>query len=152
MMQTWETVEKTNFAPNFGSQKFFSWVLPLLVEGHCFYAIYRKTNEPSLRKWRKTFFDAVFTMFWWDLFWRSSRFWELEDPVKIKSIIIVVFGIKNTKKLTKCQKKGIIYQTEYIKSEVYTFLIITPISSSGLGESKREGSKLYGDCVLYFQK
>ena len=64
----------------------------------------------------------------------------------------MVFGIKNTKKLTKCQKKGIIYQTEYIKSEVYTFLIITPISSSGLGESKREGSKLYGDCVLYFQK
>ena len=31
MMQTWENGKNPNFRPNFGTAKFFSWVLPLLV-------------------------------------------------------------------------------------------------------------------------
>ena len=46
--------------PIWGPRNFFSWVLPLLVVKQCpklsSYAISRKTNEPNLRKWRKTYF------------------------------------------------------------------------------------------------
>ena len=39
----------------FGSQKYFSCILPLLDVRHCyklsFYEISRETNEPNLRKW-----------------------------------------------------------------------------------------------------
>ena len=59
MNQTRENYKKkTNFRPYFGStfvpQKFFSWVLRLLVVRHCSklssFAIPRQTNEPNLRK------------------------------------------------------------------------------------------------------
>ena len=47
------------------SPKIFLWVLPLLDVIHCYklslYAISRKTNEPHLRKWHKTYF---WTQFW----------------------------------------------------------------------------------------
>ena len=47
--------------------KFYSCVLPPLVVIHCFkllsYAIWEKTNEPNLRKWRKTRFQARFGQF-----------------------------------------------------------------------------------------
>ena len=60
MMKTWENDEKPNFGPNFGPQKSFSWVFPLLVVRNCSklssYAIYKKSNKPNLRKWWKTFF------------------------------------------------------------------------------------------------
>ena len=50
--QTWKNDKKPNFGP-----PFFLWVLSLLVVRHCsklsFYAIYRKTKEPNLRKWWK---------------------------------------------------------------------------------------------------
>ena len=56
---------KTNFGPDFGplwstfgSQKFFSWVLPLVEVIHfcklLLYAISKKTNEPNLKIWQKT--------------------------------------------------------------------------------------------------
>ena len=45
------------FWPKFGTQNFFSWVLPLLDVRNCcklsLHAISRKTNEPNLRKWQK---------------------------------------------------------------------------------------------------
>ena len=59
MNQTWENGKRSNFlilSPNLGLHFFllFSPVLPLLVVRHCTklssYAIYRKTNEPNLRK------------------------------------------------------------------------------------------------------
>ena len=41
--------------------KFFSWFLSVLDVRHCcklsLYAISRKTNDPKLRKWRKTHFE-----------------------------------------------------------------------------------------------
>ena len=43
-------------------QKRFSWILPLLLVTHCckvsLYAILRKNNDPNLRKWQKTLFQA----------------------------------------------------------------------------------------------
>ena len=46
------------------AQRFFWWILPVLDVRHCckvsLYAISRKTNEPSLRKWQKTQFWAQF--------------------------------------------------------------------------------------------
>ena len=46
------------FQPNFSSQKIFSWVLSLIDLLHrcklSFYVSSRKTNEPNLRKWKKT--------------------------------------------------------------------------------------------------
>ena len=48
--------------------KFYSCVLPPLVVIHCFkllsYAIWEKTNEPNLRKWLKTRFQARFWPVW----------------------------------------------------------------------------------------
>ena len=57
MTQTWKNNKKPNFEPDFGPFGFFLQALPLLIIGHCpklsSYAIYRKTNEPNLRKWQK---------------------------------------------------------------------------------------------------
>ena len=64
MHQTWDNGKKPNFGPDFGRfkpdldpKKVFSWILPLLLVRHCcklsLYAIWRKTNEPNLRKWQK---------------------------------------------------------------------------------------------------
>ena len=57
-------VKKPSFGPNFDSfgpnlsPNFFSCILPPLYAIHCCklssYAISRKTNEPTLRKWQKT--------------------------------------------------------------------------------------------------
>ena len=59
-MQTWENGKNSNFGSNFGLPTFFSWVLPLVR--HCsklstytaYLLIPIETNEPDLRKWRKT--------------------------------------------------------------------------------------------------
>ena len=58
IMQIWQNGKN----PNFGSQIFFSWVLPLLVSCSKLssYTIYGKTNEPNLRKWQKTYSWAKF--------------------------------------------------------------------------------------------
>ena len=48
--------------------KFYSCVLLPLVVVYCFkllsYAIWEKTNEPNLRKWQKTWFQARFWPVW----------------------------------------------------------------------------------------
>ena len=62
--QTSENGQKPDFGPNFdpfgsnlGPKKFLSLILPLVAR-NCsrlsFYAIYKKTNLPNLRKWQKT--------------------------------------------------------------------------------------------------
>ena len=64
MNQTWENGIKPNFEPDFGPfwpifgpKIFFSWLLSLLDVIHCcklsLYAIWKKTNVPNLRKWKK---------------------------------------------------------------------------------------------------
>ena len=68
MTQTWKNNKKPNFEPDFGPFGFFLQALPLLIIGHCpklsSYAIYRKTNEPNLRKWqKKTNFGPDFSPF-----------------------------------------------------------------------------------------
>ena len=61
MIQTCENGKKPNFMPNFGpsgpnlgSQKNFSWVLPLLIVRHCsklsYYEISWKANKPNFLK------------------------------------------------------------------------------------------------------
>ena len=75
MIQTCENGKKPNFMPNFGpsgpnlgSQKKFSWVLPLLIVRHCsklsYYAISWKANKPNFWKWWKTLFWAQFWPVW----------------------------------------------------------------------------------------
>ena len=71
MNQTWKNGKKPNFGsdfspflPKFGAQNVFSWAWPLLDAMHCYklslYAISRRTNEPNLRKWKKTSFGLDF--------------------------------------------------------------------------------------------
>ena len=72
--QTWKNGKKPSFylilAPlvKFGHQKFSSWMLPLPDVRHCcklsLYLISRKTNEPNLRKWQKTWAAKIFWKTW----------------------------------------------------------------------------------------
>ena len=80
MNQTWNNGEKFNFGLNFGpfspclhpspppppkkKNIYILWVLALLVVRYCSnpssYTIERKSNEPNLRKWRK----SCLSQFW----------------------------------------------------------------------------------------
>ena len=56
-MQPWENDKNPDFGSNFGPSKFFSWVLSQLIDRQCSklspYAISKKTDKPSLKKWQK---------------------------------------------------------------------------------------------------
>ena len=64
-----KVTKKPNFGPDFGpnlDSQIFLQDLPLLVVRQCskvsFYAIFKKTNEPNLRKWQKnTTLDLTLT-------------------------------------------------------------------------------------------
>ena len=57
MMQLEKMTKTLSSDPIWGTQKIFSWVLPLLVvrqySNLSSYAISRKTYEANLRKWQK---------------------------------------------------------------------------------------------------
>ena len=74
MNQAWENGKNPNFGPDFGPfwpkfgpKIFFPWLLSLLDVIHCcklsLYAIWKKTNEQNLRKWKKTSFGLDFGPF-----------------------------------------------------------------------------------------
>ena len=62
--------KKTSFRSDFGplGPKFYLLILPLVEVRHCcklsFYVNSRKTNEPNLRKWQKTYFRARSESIW----------------------------------------------------------------------------------------
>ena len=63
MASSWTWTRNLWFPVKFGPKKLFSWILLVLDVRHSYklplYAISRKTNEPKLRKWQKTYFMAL---------------------------------------------------------------------------------------------
>ena len=67
MMQPCENGKNSNFRPSLGPPRLFPWVLALLVDRQCSklssYAMFRETNEPNLKKRKKTNFGPDFGPF-----------------------------------------------------------------------------------------